>query len=225
MTRRMGSKNKTSSTIVYPRKCLQCEYISNNPVMYHYHKKTHGSIPEGKLCDHGCGQAATVINTNGKYTCMQVSHRCPAYIEAHSTRVKQQWKTPDAVDRKKRTKEKFLKSCCNNPVVKEKQKVYLKEKWGDFTPEQIADYRHYARRIRARAQRWAKSEGILLGKQTFHVDHKLSIWDAWKAGLSENIVNHPANLQILSAKENNSKGAKSSLTVQELLNLICQQVD
>lgn len=84
----------------------------------------------------------------------------------------------------------------------------------------MQDYRHYGRRVRSRAQKWAKEQGFVLGQQTHHVDHKLSIWDAWKAGLSESIVNHPANLQILDAKANSSKGAKSSLTVDELLKLI-----
>jgi hypothetical protein len=51
----------------------------------------------------------------------------------------------------------------------------------------------------------------------------LSIFDAWKAGLSENIVNHPANLQILEAKKNSSKGSKSILTVEELMRLINEQ--
>ena len=60
----------------------------------------------------------------------------------------------------------------------------------------------------------------MLGQQTYHVDHKLSVFDAWKAGLSESVVNHPANLQILEAKQNSSKGAKSSITVEELLKLI-----
>lgn len=220
MGRPKGSKNKTSSIIEYPRKCLHCDYVSNNPSMYHYHKKTHEPIPVGKMCDHGCGRPATVINTNGKYTCVSVSHQCPAYIEAHSTRVKQQWATPDAVYRKEKTKEKFLETCCNNPVAREKQKNTIKEKLGNFTPEQMKDYRHYACRIRARAQQWAKSQGFTLGQQTYHVDHKLSILDAWNAGLPEEVVNHPANLEVIESKLNCSKGSKSSLTIEELLKII-----
>jgi len=84
----------------------------------------------------------------------------------------------------------------------------------------MKDFRHYARRMRSRAQKWAKEQGYELGQQTFHVDHKLSILDAWHAGLPESVVNHPANLQILEAKRNSSKGANITITVEELLRLI-----
>ena len=74
--------------------------------------------------------------------------------------------------------------------------------------------------MRKRAQQWAKEQGYELGVTTYHVDHKLSILDAWKANLPAEIVNHPANLQILEAKQNSSKGSKSSITIDELLKLI-----
>ena len=204
--------------IMYPRKCECCDYVSNNPTMFHYHKKTHEPIPIGKLCDHGCGQQATVINTKGSYTCLPNAHHCPEYIKQHSIRIAKQWEGDTL--RKEKTKERFFEHCCGNVKVKEKQIATLRKKWGDFTPEQMKDFRHYARRIRSRAQKWAKEQGYVLGQQTYHVDHKLSVFDAWKAGLSESIVNHPANLQILEAKQNSSKGSKSSITVEELLKLI-----
>jgi len=219
MPRPKGSKNKVQSGITYPRKCDYCDYVSNNPSMYHYHSKTHQHIPNGKLCDHGCGNLATTINTHGKYTCLPLAHHCPEYLRKHSTRVIEQWRRPEAIERKEKTKERFFEHCCSVPEVLEKSKNTLKEKWGNFTPEQMRDYRHYARRIRARAQKWAKAQGYVLGQQTYHVDHKFSIWDSWQAGLSEETVNHPANLQILEAKLNEGKGAKSSLTLEELLKL------
>jgi hypothetical protein len=39
------------------------------------------------------------------------------------------------------------------------------------------------------------------------------------ASLPESVVNHPANLRILEANENSSKGAKSLYTLEELLML------
>jgi len=215
---RKGCPNKVHSGIYYPRKCEYCGYISNNPSMYHYHKKTHSPIPEGTLCWKGCGNPATVLNTRGRYTCLPKVQQCPEYIKQHSIRVSKTWEGDIA--RKEKTKEIFFKYCCGVPDVMEKQKTTLKKKFGDFTPEQMKDYRHYARRIRSRAQKWAKEQGHTLGQQTYHVDHKLSVLDAWKAGLSEEIVNHPANLQILEAKINSSKGSKSSITVNELFELI-----
>ena len=219
MPRPKGSKNKIQSGIVYPRKCEHCDYVSNNPSMYHYHNKIHQPIPKGTLCDHGCGQMATVINTHGKYTCKTIAQHCPEYVRKHSERVTEHWQRPDALIRKEKTKERFFEHCCGVPKVIEKQKQTLKEKWGDITPAQMKDFRHYARRIRSRAQKWAKAQGYELGKQTYHVDHKFSIWDAWLEGLPESVVNHPANLRILEATENLSKGANSLYTLEELLKL------
>lgn len=200
---------------VYPRTCDQCGYVANNPAMYSIHIKTHLPIPAGSLCWQGCGNEAKFRNTKGKFCCSQVSQQCPEYIRVHSDRIKSQW--TGAEERKAKTKETFFEHCVNNTDVNNKRKQTLKKKWGDFTPEQVKDYRHYARRIRARAQKWAKEQGYNLGQQTFHVDHKFSIWDAWREGLTEEIVNHPFNLQILEAKENTSKGSKSCITLEQLM--------
>jgi hypothetical protein len=208
--------------IQYPRQCEHCDYVSNNPQMYHYHKRIHELIPNGQLCNHGCGFPAQYRGTGGIYSCQQVSQHCTGYIKQHSDRVKQQWQRPESTERKLKTKERFFEYCCRVPEVLEKQKATLKKKWGDFTPEQMKDFRHYARRVRTRAQKWAKDQGYVLGQQTYHVDHKLSVREAWLAGLSEEVVNHPHNLRILEAKKNSSKGSKSTLTLEELLTAVTQ---
>jgi len=200
--------------IQYPRQCEHCDYVSNNPQMYHYHKRIHEPIPNGQLCNHGCGFPAQYRGTGGIYSCHQVSQHCPAYIKQHSERVKQQW--INATGRKEKTKESLVDRLHNVETV-EKMKQTLKKKWGNFTPEQMKDFRHYARRVRSRAQKWAKDQGYVLGQQTYHVDHKLSVREAWLARLSEEEVNHPFNLRILEAKANCSKGSKSTLTVDQLL--------
>lgn len=202
--------------IQYPRKCEHCDYVSNNPSMHHYHKKTHEPIPAGQLCDHGCGQPAAYRGTGGKYTCEKIAHHCPAYLHKHSDRVKQQWE--GANERKEATKKSLIERLHNKETV-EKMSRTKREKFGKLDPEKAREYRHYARFIRQRAQAWAREQGYEIGQQTYHVDHKLSIQDAWRAGLSEEIVNHPANLQILDAKVNTRKGAKSCITVEELLAL------
>lgn len=206
--------------IAYPRKCEKCDYVSNNPSMHHYHSNTHKPIPMGRLCDHGCGQQATTLGTGGIYSCCATAQHCPGYLSEHSKRVTAQWADPISDNRRANYKIDQM----NTVEAKAKMKAALKRKWGDFTPEQMKDRRHYARRIRARAQKWAREQGFTLGKHTYHVDHKLSIFDAWNLGLSEAIVNHPCNLQILEATANSSKGAKSSLTVEELLLLIDESV-
>lgn len=203
----------------YPRKCEHCDYVSNNPTMYSYHKKTHEPIPDGQPCNHGCGQTALFRGTGGKYTCAVVAQHCPEYTRKHSLRVKEQWQRSDSIKRKEETKQSFVGRLHNEETVAKQIKT-KREKFGTLDPVKAKEYRHYARAIRQQAQKWAKEQGYELGKQTYHVDHKLSIIDAWNAGLSADIVNHPANLQIIEAKKNSSKGAKSSITLDELLSLI-----
>lgn len=204
--------------ITYPRKCEHCDYVANNPSMYHYHIKTHESIPEGQLCEQGCGMPAFFRNTKGRYICCEITHRCRSYIEKHAERISEHWKRPDADKRKEQTK-KSLVERLHNPETVSKATRTKRNKSGIISPDTILEYRHYARKIRKKAQAWAKEQGYELGKQSYHVDHKFSILDSWNAGLTEDIVNHPANLQILDARANSAKGSKSSITLEELMNL------
>ena len=205
--------------IKYPRKCNQCDYISNNPQMWHYHHKTHTPIPEGTECVHGCGNPATHRNTNGAYTCTKISQQCPEYVRKHSVRIKEHWQRPTATVRKEETA-KSLRYRLHNPETAAKQSLTKRNKTGTFTTDLAKDFRHYARFIRQRAQKWAADQGHSIGKQTHHVDHRFSVLDAWKNNLPEHIVNHPANLQIIEAKVNSSKGSKSELTLDELYAII-----
>lgn len=209
--------------IQYPRKCDHCDYISNNPQMWHYHKKTHADIPSDKLCDHGCGNHANFFNTSGKYTCVKVSQQCPEYSRIQAERVKEHWTRPEAVQRKEKTKQSFIERLHTEETYK-KQSDTKRKKFGTLDPMKARNFRHYARYIRERAQKWAIKQGYVLGQQTYHVDHKFSILDAWKLNLPEDVVNHPANLQIIEAKKNTSKGSKSSITVEELYQLINSSV-
>lgn len=205
--------------IQYPRKCNHCDYISNNPQMWHYHNKTHDPMPSGQLCDHGCGCLAQFKGTGGVYSCSKISQQCPQYIKTHSERIKTHWQRPESTDRKLKTKATLLRTACTPESVK-KMKDTKRKKSGLLTPEDAKNFRHYARAIRQRAQLWATDNGYKLGHQTYHVDHKLSILDAWKLNLPAEIVNHPANLQVIEARRNTSKGSKSSITVEQLYEMI-----
>lgn len=208
--------------IQYPRKCEHCDYMSNNPSMFHYHRKIHDPIGPGQLCDHGCGLPAQYRSTGGIYSCQKVSQHCPGYIRQHSDRVKQQWAT--ATDRKEKTKASFVNRLHNKETV-EKIKQTKRKKSGLLTPELAKDYRHYARAIRQQAQRWAKAQGHVLGQQTYHVDHKFSILDSWNAKLPAKVVNHPFNLRILEAKANSSKSSKSIISLDELIAAFSQSCE
>ena len=191
--------------------------------MWHYHNKTHDPIPEGTICDHGCGMPALFFNTNGKYSCQKITQHCSEYRKKNATLVKRQWADPKSIDRKLTTG-KSIKVRLHNEETIEKQKNTRRIKSGLLTPEMAKNFRSYARAIRQRAQKWAADQGLVLGKQTLHVDHKFSILDSWNANLPMAIVNHPANLQLLGAKENSSKGSKSSITLAQLYEMIREVV-
>lgn len=221
MGRLKGSKNKIQTGISYPRKCEQCDYWSNNPSMYHYHKKTHQEIPRGTLCENGCGNLARFINTRGLMLCLAKTHHCKTYIEQVSKKVTEQWNTPESSIRREAFSQSFKNRMCR-PEIYKKISDTRRKKFGTYTPERAKEFRHYARFIRKRAQIWAKKMGYDIGRDTCHVDHILSINDAWKAGLSEEIVNHPVNLRILDSRMNSSKGSTSLITVDELIRKIKQ---
>jgi hypothetical protein len=221
MGRPKGSKNKVQSGILYPRKCQCCEYISNNPAMWHYHDKTHRPIPNGQQCEFGCGNAAMFFNTSGKYTCQKITQHCPEYIKSHVQRTKAQWAATTSDDRKSVAKLAIVARLHNQATI-DKMKDTKRKKSGLLTPILAKNYRRYARAIRERAQQWAIGQGYVLGQQTFHVDHRLSILDAWNANLPAATVNHPINLRVIEARLNSGKGSRSELTVDELLRLIAE---
>ena len=85
---RSDTEKRKANSLKDPRKCDTCDYVSNNPSMFHYHKKTHSSL-DNKFCR--CGNVATHVGTMGKYRCNQNPHLCPLYLEEHSARIKEQW--------------------------------------------------------------------------------------------------------------------------------------
>lgn len=215
-------KNKT-----FPHTCEICGYVSNNYAMRYYHRKTHQPIPEGKLCDFGCGRPAKFINTNGKFVCEKITHHCPEYIRKHSQLVKEQWKNASE-QRRENTRNVFLKACVYNDVAMKKSKETRWNHLGFINDEDMKKFKKYSHRIRSgirsiRSQ--FKQKGVDLGITKQHIDHKLSVLDAWKLQLPSKIVNHPLNLEIIDYMDNVKKGPKSSITIQELLESIKKSGD
>jgi len=202
----------------FPRICDICGYSANNFSMWYYHNNTHKEIPKGQLCDNGCGLPAIIIGTNAKFRCNKIAQKCPVYIKEQSERIKRQWNGNDI--RKKKAREIFLEVCVNNEEVREKCYAKMKEKSKILNDQMAKDFRSYARRCRKLSQQWAKSQGIILGQLTLHVDHKLSVWDGFHAKIPPSLLSNPVNLQILSANDNSRKGHRSSITIEELLNLL-----
>lgn len=213
---RLGIKNKKPK-IKYPRVC-ECGYAANNPSMWAYHQNQHKHISEGVKCEFGCGNLAIYRTTGGKLRCNEKWAKCPKYLEDHADKVKNQWTNAD--ERKEKTKKTFMKYCAGNKQVTEKMIKTKRFKTGLLTEEKRTNYRRYAYACRKLSQAWAKDNGYETGRQTFHVDHKLSILDAFHAELPPSITSHPKNLRILESKKNSSKGSKSIITINELLRSI-----
>lgn len=213
MGRPKGSSNKKQKNI-YPRKCNFCDYISNNPAMFHYHNKIHQPILHDELCHFGCGKKANHRNTGGKLTCSVKYQHCSAYLQQLSDRTRKSWE--DAAERKSITKKIFENKVVYNEESRKKSITTIKAK-SILLPSDAKNYRSYARKCRKIAQQWAKDNGYEIGQQTFHVDHKLSLLDCYYAGLSVNIASHPKNLQVIPANENSAKGKKSSIRIDTLL--------
>lgn len=202
--------------IQYPRKCEHCDYVSNNPQMYSYHKKTHAPIPEGTLCHFGCGNRATHRNTGGKHTCLERWCDCPKYLEQLAIRTEISWS--DADERKEATKKSFIERL-HTETVREQSRQTKRRKRNERTLE-IKDFQSYSRRAREHSREWAKNQGYKLGVSGYHVDHILSIKEAWELGVSIPVVTHPANLRILWYLDNLSKGRSSDHTLYELIEKI-----
>lgn len=200
----------------YPRTC-HCGYEANNPAMWSYHKNQHKPIPEDAKCEFGCGNKAIYRTTGGKLRCNKKWAECPAYLKNHAEKVENQWLNND--ERKTETKKSLIKRLHNKETYK-KQSRTKRFKTGLLTEEKKKDFRKYARACRSLSQLWAKDNGYEIGRHTFHVDHKLSILDAFNAELPPSITSHPKNLRILESKKNSSKGSKSILTIEELKLLI-----
>jgi hypothetical protein len=181
--------------------------------MFSYHKKTHQPIPQNAECHFGCGNHATHRNTGGKLTCKEKYQECPAYLEQLAERTAKSWE--GAVERKEATKKVFEEQVVYNKQARDKSISAIKAN-AILLPEDAKDYRAYARKCRLIAQKWAKENGYVLGQQTYHVDHKLSLLDCYYAGLSVNVASDPANLRVISASENIAKGRNSIITVEEL---------
>lgn len=214
---RSDTELRKQNSIKYPRKCECCDYVSNNPSMFHYHKKTHYSV-EGKLCDYGCGTPAMFVSTKEVYCCSESHMQCPSVRKEFADKVTDQWATPNADERRVNAGKTFRKAVHNAETVAKATNTRW-AKWGmeNATEAQWKEFRKYGRSCRSLSQKWAKDNGYELGQKTFHVDHIYSIKDGFKNKVPPTIMSHPANLRVIEAKKNSAKGGKSEITLEELL--------
>jgi len=57
----------------------------------------------------------------------------------------------------------------------------------------------------------------MISEENFHLDHKFSIAEGYRQGISAEVIGNIANLQIIPALENILKSDNCSITKEELL--------
>lgn len=97
----------------------------------------------------------------------------------------------------------------------------------NIDPEKLQEVTRYTRRIRniTEKQPYQLLENInnraRNGADTFQLDHKFSICMGFKFGIPEQIIGNIVNLECIPTNINKGKGAKCSITLDELLTSYC----
>ena len=101
---------------------------------------------------------------------------------------------------------------CHNlyvdPHTLTKYKLYLKNVYKE-TYKTIKNYGKYVTKLELRGY-----------EHGYALDHRYSIYDGFINNVNPKIIGHWKNLQMITEKENVKKGKKSSITLEELLNNI-----
>ena len=216
--------------IKYPRICPTCNYSANNPTMWGYHKKTHVPIPNGTLCDFGCGQPAIARKTSGRCVCSEVSQHCPSYRRQHAARIKEQWATNEWKDRRLKNKIRTLNETDEQRRKRnEKQKKTKRERL--LSIADTFDKRQYSRIIIYHSRKtYEAHKGTLnpsnlrISRDQYHLDHKVSRHVGYFLKIPIPYMCSEHNLSIIPSKQNSSKCSKCSLHPMRLLEL-CEASD
>lgn len=209
--------------IEYPRKCPHCDYLANSPQSYSYHLRKHKAIPEGTLCDGGCGQLAKYRTTNNRMLCCEHYQKCPQYIIDHKQRVIDSWKNDTERKNKMVNNNPMLDEAARNKI-SDSQKQVWKERLLITEKDAPQDVKQYKRLVHNISQRTYKDNMDLInpnkhpiGRTEFHLDHKVSKHVGWLLHIPAKYIASVENLEVLPSQLNEGKGAKCSLKPSELL--------
>jgi len=211
--------------ITYPRKCNDCEYMSNNPAMWHYHKQTHESIPVGILCNQGCGQQAEHKNTNGNYTCSKPVQHCPMYKTKHAEQVTKQWAKPKSIKRKKElskrslayTPEQRAQQATKQSQTKRRKRLATENTWERRKYNRSVIY--HSNKNYQKHKNKINPMNLIVGRKEHHLDHQVSKFVGWMLNIPIDYISNPKNLKILYYKDNCGKRNRCTLHPLALLRL------
>lgn len=208
--------------LVYPRKCHHCDYVSNNPAMWHFHAKTHIDIPPGTLCWNGCNQLAKIVRTNGKFACSVKPGQCPAYTHEQSRRVKAQWSTNNWEHRKQVLRDRSLAETSHQRSLRSIKQVATKQA-KLMAVEHSLSQRQYAQSIIRRSHTTYKRNkellnpnNLVIARDQYHLDHRVSRHVGWLLQIPIQYMCSVHNLCLMHNKLNSGKGSKCSLHPLEL---------
>jgi hypothetical protein len=216
--------SKRKIEILYPRKCVECEYMAKSPALYSMHKRCHMPIIFGTLCDMGCGKTAKFRSMNKKVRCLELAEHCPAYLAKMSASIEKTWL--DNHKRKAATKKTFLQYCAQNEVAIAKNKENRRKKFLSY--EYTDDRKKYDRRVHYRSQcNYKQYESLInpsslaIGRFQHHLDHKVSKHVGFLLGIPSEYMASFHNLEVIPYSENITKHSKCSIHPLDLL-FLCQ---
>lgn len=100
-----------------------------------------------------------------------------------------------------------------------RERAYASGRW--LSAEDKIGYIGYRDRVRNMTnQNFKKYRELyksVLRSREWHLDHKYSIFEGYKNNISESIIAHPCNLDLIHHAINESKNIKSSITLNELM--------
>jgi len=85
----------------------------------------------------------------------------------------------------------------------------------------LENYKKQVRSLTAKNYKLYKNiinpDGLVISKTEYHLDHKFSIYEGYKKNIDFRIISAKENLEIIPMKQNLSKQAKCSISLEELI--------
>jgi hypothetical protein len=154
----------------------------------------------------------------------------PSFMKDHNNKIKNIMNERYGVDNPFQLPDVKLKCNTNESIEKARKTRYENGTSAYITKEQLECYHFYKLQVR----RLTKESYRLFKKainpynlkrakgsnnEDYQLDHKFSIKDGFINKINPEIISSPINLRMVKSIENNKKAGKSSITIEELLDL------
>jgi len=208
----------------YPRKCLTCDHVSNNPSNFTDHAKKHIPIPEGTLCE--CGKPAVYRSITEKVWCQQNIRQCPAYKAVLSTQTTKMWKDGNWTARKIQQADRTRAETAEQRADRNRKAITTKVKNLQAIEHtlELKQYRraaiYWGRRTYRENTQVINPNGYEIGLQQYHIEHKVSRHIGFLLNIPLEYLCSVHNLTVMHSKLNCGKRINCSIHPIDLL-LLC----